>query len=109
MQISQVDVELCAAHADSARDTAIAVLESYVSKKDIPCSERFVVFSETPGWLKQVIQRDNLPESIQGILPIGIPIDLDHIGPILDSIPTDELLTELCEFIMDNMIGMIIE
>lgn len=109
MVSKQIDVELCIAHADSARDAAIAAMEMYVSDKSIPCSDRFVVFSEAPGWIKKVISKDSLEGVAADLLPAGIPITLDHIGIIFDSIQTDDLLAELCEYIMDNMIGMVIE
>lgn len=109
MTIYQIDVELCLAHADSARDAAIAALEAYVSKKDILCADRFVVFSEAPGWVKQVVPREHLPPLARELLPSHIPINMESISTLLDSIQTDEILTELCEAIMDNMVGMVIE
>lgn len=106
---ASLNVELAIAVADSNRDNAMTELQMYVARKDIPCSERFVVFSDAPGWLKRVVSKESLSGIAYEILPAGIPVDLDHLGVLFDSIQTDDLLTELCESIMDNMIGLVIE
>ena len=107
--LSVIDVESVIAEADSSRETAMNTLQLFVSNKSIPCSERFVVFSDAPGWLKRVVSRESLSGIAYEVLPAGIPVDLDHLSVLFDSIQTDDLLTELCESIMDNMIGLVIE
>lgn len=104
-----LNVEISIAVADSSRESAITELQMYVANKGIPCSERFVVFSEAPGWLKKVVSKDSLSGIAHDLLPSGVPVTLDHLSMLFDSIQTDELLTELCEYVMDNMIGLVIE